>query len=442
MQIYDIKARNSHLWRTLILTPVLALLLGACDLTVSNPGPTEDQFVSDPAAFEALANGAGRALGDAMGASTGSMGFAAAQISREIHPGGQTGSYGHTIRNTQGYLDSTEINGDWAGAHFARALAEEGIVRMREGLAGDFASSEVAAYGLLWVGYSNRFLGENVCVAVIDGGPAEDFMIHFTRAEAAFTEALAVARAAGNSDYENAALAGRASVRTWLGDWTGGEDDAELVPVNFEYLMHYNTLERSQHNSYFFAAQAPGSFRTISAWHTFYADNYDTFADPRTAYNTFVDYPVTTGTLWDIGDGRGEVGAVPFYQSNKHTDHSSPIQLSDGKEALLIVAEATLRGGNWSGALDIINGMRTDVGVAPRVATNSEETWTWLKLEKAIELWLESRWLGERRRWYGDGTDPVAPGPWPALMNMEDRPGRDRCFPISESEFQTNPNLP
>jgi hypothetical protein len=425
----------------MILAPLLVFALGACDLSVSNPGPTEDRFVSDPAAFLALANGAGRALGDAMGASTGSMGFTMAQISREIFPGGQTGSYGHTILQTRGFLDSSEVNGDWSGAHFARALAEEGVLRMRDGLGADFATSDVAAYGLLWVGYSNRFLGENVCDAVIDGGPAENFLIHFTRAEAAFTEALAVARAAGDADYENAALAGRASVRTWLGDWTGAVADAGLVPRDFEYLMHYNNLERSQNNSYFYAAQAPGSFRTITAWHTWYAENYDTFADPRTEYNTYADYPNTTGVLWDIGDGYGEYGLVPFYQSNKHLSYSSPIQLSDGKEAMLIVAEGRLRSGDWQGALDIINDIRAEVGVALRAATTSEETWTWLKLEKAIELWLESRWAGERRRWYGDGTDGLAPGPWPALHNMEDRPGRDRCIPISESEWQTNPNL-
>jgi hypothetical protein len=421
--------------------PVLGFFFWACDLTVSNPGPIEDRFVSEPEAFEALANGAGRALTQTMGTQTGSMGFTAAQISREIHPGGQTGSYGHTIRQTQGYLDSNEVNGDWSGAQFARALAEEAVRRIRDGLGAEFSQSEVAAYALLWVGYSNRFLGENVCETTIDGGPAQDFMIHFSRAEDAFTEALAIAQSVGDSDYESAALGGRASVRTWLGDWTGAAADAGQVPRDFEYLIHFNALERSQANSYFFAAQAPGSFRTITAWHTWYAENYETYGDPRTQYNTYPDYTYTTGSLWDIGDGRGEIGQVPFYQSNKHLSESSPIQLSDGKEAMLIVAESTLRGGDWQGALDIINDIRAEVGVALRVATTAEETWTWLKLEKAIELWLESRWLGERRRWYGDGTDGLAPGPWPALHNMEDRPGRDRCFPISESERQLNPNL-
>jgi len=68
--------------------------------------------------------------------------------------------------------------------------------------------------------------------------------------------------------------------------------------------------------------------------------------------------------------------------------------------------------------------------------------WTWLKLEKLIEIWLEGRALGERRRWAGDGTDKTAaPGDLPANLRMDDRTGKDRCFPISLNEYNTNKNL-
>jgi hypothetical protein len=64
-----------------------------------------------------------------------------------------------------------------------------------------------------------------------------------------------------------------------------------------------------------------------------------------------------------------------------------------------------------------------------------------MKLEKLIELWLEGRAVGERRRWMGDGADTAAPGPLPASLRMDDRTGKDRCYPISQQELDTNPNL-
>jgi hypothetical protein len=108
---------------------------------------------------------------------------------------------------------------------------------------------------------------------------------------------------------------------------------------------------------------------------------------------------------------------------------------------MLIVAEARLRAGDWPGAMAIVNEIRGAVGVAPKQAANAEEAWTAMKLEKLIEIWLEGRALGERRRWLGDGSDTVAPGALPASLRMDDRMGKDRCYPISQQELETNPNL-
>ena len=107
----------------------------------------------------------------------------------------------------------------------------------------------------------------------------------------------------------------------------------------------------------------------------------------------------------------------------------------------LIGAEAKLRAGDFAGALAIINQIRATVGVPARVATTSDQTWTWLKLEKLIEIWLEARALGERRRWAGDGVDKAAPGDLPANLRMDDRTGKDRCYPISQNEYNTNSHL-
>ena len=73
-----------------------------------------------------------------------------------------------------------------------------------------------------------------------------------------------------------------------------------------------------------------------------------------------------------------------------------------------------------------------------------EEAWSLFKREHAIEQWLEGRRLPALRRWNEAGT----PG---ALQPMEQVSGsltegshletRDFCFPISEAEKDTNPNI-
>jgi hypothetical protein len=420
---------------------VLALLT-ACDLSVQNPGPVADEFLSLAAAHQAVANGAGRFLANAIASGTsGSLGFDGAAITREIHPGGQTGSFGISPQLAQGFITSQETGGSVDEAQGARWVAEDGARRIREALpAADFAKSPIAATILLYAGFANRLLGEGVCETVIDGGPIQPYSVHFTRAEAAFTEAIAIARAAANVNLERAALSGRASVRIWLGNWDGAVADAALVPKTFRYQLNYNNLDREQLNSFWFSVNGT-TFRNVTVWSTWYAANFDEFKDPRTAYATYPQWRFAQGQVGDLGDGRGELGQVLFYQQRKHTSEAAPIDVADGREMQLIIAERMLRTGDMAGALTIINDLRRDAGVTARTATTIEQAWTWLKLEKLIELWLEGRAMGERRRWDGAGRDPAVPGPLPALLRMDDRRGKDKCFPISQQEKDTNPNL-
>ena len=76
--------------------------------------------------------------------------------------------------------------------------------------------------------------------------------------------------------------------------------------------------------------------------------------------------------------------------------------------------------------------------------TTLEEGWTFLKRERAIELWLEARRLPDLRRWNDNNT----PG---ELQPLEQVAGttaegshlltRDYCWPIAETEVRSNPNI-
>ncbi|MDQ3242529.1 MAG: RagB/SusD family nutrient uptake outer membrane protein [Gemmatimonadota bacterium] len=433
------RGRNVRPYSKLVIAAAFGL--ASCDLKVSNPGPVEDSFLGIEAAHNAIVYGAMRAFNSALGGDGGNLAMCGAVVAREWFPAGQTGSFACSVQEFRNQLVPAGA-GIFDRAQLARWLAEQGVSRIKEVRGAAFAQYPLAAPLLLYVGYANRQLGEHVCTSVIDGGPQVPFTVHFERAEAAFTEALALATSQNNAQFRNAALAGRASVRIWRNNWAGASADAALVPKDFVYATPYNIVAQTQSNSLAIATTDQVR-RNFSQWATFYGENFDQYKDPRTPYRKFPDTPfrVGLGSLPDLGDGRGALGAVQYWQQRKHVREDGPIDLSTGRESMLIVAEARLRSGDWPGAMAIVNEIRTLVGVAPKQAANSDEAWTAVKLEKLIELWLEGRALGERRRWLGDGPDGAAPGPLPASLRMDDRTGKDRCWPISQQEAETNPNL-
>jgi len=170
-------------------------------------------------------------------------------------------------------------------------------------------------------------------------------------------------------------------------------------------------------------------------WNTPYEQYYQDTQDPRTPWTTDPAHPF--GNL-----ARACCGQVPFLIQTKYPKTTSPIDINDGREMLLIRAEAMLRDHDIAGAMALVNHLRTTVGVDPWPdPTSEQEAWTYLKRERGIELWLEGRRLNDLKRWAATNT----PGDiWP----LEDannpatylEPDRAMCFPIPLTETRTNPN--
>lgn len=395
--------------------------VAGCDLSVFNPGPVADELLNDTGAHAAIIGGVELNLIEALQMIT----FFGADAAKEFTQGGRI----HPIKlpPNPGQLDLNEQLPDnaWEDSQQARWIAEDAVRRLTEYVATP-ESSRLVAEALLYSGYTNRILGENMCEAVIDGGPAEDRSTHFERAEEFFTRAISVANAAGASDVATAATAGRASVRLWLGDNAGAVADASAVPLSFEYQAEFAAAPTGQNNwIYYISSNRP--YRAHSVWNTYYEDYYLNTGDPRTAWGTDPDTPTS------------EFTNVPWYFQMKYTSGDAPVNLSSGREMVLIRAEVALRQGNWQEALTLINSLRTGItsdngGSLPLwTASNATEAWTALKRERGIELWFEGRRLGDLWRWVENGT----PGA------MEDVSDRIRlCFPIGLSELQTNENIP
>jgi hypothetical protein len=411
----------------------------SCDTEVTNPGPVQDQFLADRNAATALVNGSGRALSSGINW----ISYTGAAISREVHPAGSTGSFGISARWQNGELaaDDGDLNTHWEQAQRARWVAEEALRRLEAagpppaGSAGitPVQYANLLQLGYVYAGFANRLLGENMCECVIDGSGALPNATFFTRAESLFTKAIAITggTAATIQAQARAAYAGRAAARVFLGKWTEAVQDAGQVPLDFVFnISYFNIGEDAQRNR---IAWAIGNtpYRAHTQWSTWYYDYRQATNDPR--------LPITITTLQ--GDAAIECcGRVPFYPEAKHNTSASPIRLASGREMRLIEAEAKLRANDLTGAMTLINQVRTHATTATITATDITDGWRLLKRERGIELWLEARRLGDLRRWK-DANTPGALDPLELPGTASHLQRQDLCFPIARSERETNPNL-
>jgi hypothetical protein len=418
------------------LVPGLAVVCGilavsACNFDVTNPGPTQDAFLDDTAAFTAQVNGIALALGDAMNYTA----LQGAIVTRELFPTGMTGQFGVEPHNMFGELVPDEQGDPWSNGQQARWLAAQALERFGKVLdEAEFNSSPDVAQAELWQGYANRFMGENMCQSVIDGGAPTPSTDYLHKADSAFTAAIATAQAASLPEVVTAAIAGRAAVRMDLGDWEGALADAAEVPTDFVFEMpYYDIGDEYGYNRVYWSSTSASFNKATSVWGTVYESYYREYDDPRVAWDS-------TG-LVGIGAVTG-IGPIPWYPQMKYTAKTSAMNLATGREMRLIEAEAALRNHQWPDAMGIIDDLRLEVGAAAwPTPADENEAWKYLKRERGVELWLEARRLNDLRRWKADGT--------PGDLDPREEPSasshltsQDLCFPFSRSEMDTNPNIP
>jgi hypothetical protein len=396
----------------------LIAALSACELEVSNPGPVQADALEDPKALTSVVNGAGRDLAEAINWTA----YTGGAVALEIFPGGSTGSFGITPRQQQGKLVDDDDDTHWNFSQRARWTAEDAVARGKTVLGAAAANNATVAQALVWAGFANRHLGENFCEGVINGGAPQPYTVYLERAEANFTEAITVAGAANNANLVSAATAGRASVRLLRNNLTGAAADAAAILSPFTYRMPYFSTDLDQYNRIYWAS-ANQPYRAHTVWNTFYDGYRKSTRDPRV--------PFDSSATQLVGDAAvGNLGRVRWYFQTKYPAQSSPINLASGWEMRLIEAEAKLVAGDIPGAMTSMNLHRVALGLTPWTAANATDAWTALKRERGIELWLESRRLGDFRRWAALSRPGTA----------EDMTGRDLCFATPLSEKQTNPN--
>ena len=422
--------------RTLIRSCLGAVALGlvaGCDFKVTNPGPVPSQNLDSRATAAGIVNGAGRDLSDALNW----IAYTGGAVSREIFPAGSTGSFGISAQQQVGKLLDDDTNNYWQLAQRARFEAEDGANHLKGSLGAGFATDTLGAKILVWAGYANRLLGENMCDAVINGGAKQAYTVYLTRADSELTDALTIATAANSTKFINIAHAARAAVRLDLGKIPEALADAATIADNFVFAMPYFTTDQDQYNRIFWST-ANQPYRAHTVWNTVNDQYYTDTKDPRVPWASDPNQAVGDAAVLSLG-------RVTWHKEMKFAKQDAAINLSTGWEMRLIEAEAKLVGNDIAGAMTLINKHRVALGLQPWTATTPDEGWTALRRERGIELWLEGRRLNDLRRWKAANA--------PGTMSPLEQPGtgangapsyltqQDLCFPIPTSEKQNNPNL-
>lgn len=272
-----------------------------------------------------------------------------------------------------------------------------------------------------YAGYSLVLLGEGMCSAALDLGPEQSPAQLFADAKVRFDTAVVAATRAGDTQTLNLALLGRARTELDLGNSADAAADAELIPAGFEVdIDHDATATRRQNLVFIQTLQAQFASVDTSIQNRYAVTPHD----PRIAVTS-------TGAL-------GSDGKTIIWSANKDADATSPQTLAKYSEAQLIIAENDVNTADLSGAVDIINALRTAAGQpafnpstqsAPVVMAEIVE-------QRRREFFLEGHRLGDIRR-LGLPLSPATGAPYVSGGTYADQ----ACFPLPNVERINNPNL-
>lgn len=408
--------------------PVLALLcFAACDslLEVEAPSRIPAEGLEGPESASLLLNGA---VGDfecafnsyvVLGGIVGEEFIDATQTAdrwpydrREIQPSDRR----------YGEFDCTAL-GVYSPFSTARWATENILTKLK-----GWTDAQVANRGVMiataaaYSGYSHLFLGEAFCSGVLldasltPGGEVQRADVLRTAVDR-FTEAIAAAQAAGNTDIANLALVGRARARLNLGEKAAAAADARLVSANYVKNISASTTASRRENRVF---SQNNQGQSVSVGPAYRGLTFGGVADPRVK---------VTDT------GRTATDGTRIWQQEKYTSLSTPLPLATWDEAQLIIAEA--EGG--ATAVGIINMFHTRAGLPAFSSSDPAAIQAQVIEERRRELFLEGHHLGDIIRY----NLPLTPAPGTPFSKggTYGPQGNALCLPLPNVERLNNPNI-
>ncbi|MBM4186384.1 MAG: RagB/SusD family nutrient uptake outer membrane protein [Gemmatimonadetes bacterium] len=195
------------------------------------------------------------------------------------------------------------------------------------------------AYG----GYAALFMGETFCSVAFDGGAQSPPSAGLQRAEAAFTEAITLAQAAGDNDILNMARVGLARSKVGLKKWAEAATAAAQVPAGYEKFADRGTENDRRWNKLFFFATSLGAY-VVSSQYRVLAQT-----DPR---------------IGVVNTGRPAFN--PFtvlWIATKPASLGTPQRLASFIEARLLQAEALIQQNQIAQGIALLNVRRDALGL-------------------------------------------------------------------------------
>ncbi len=343
--------------------------------------------------------------------------------------------------------------------HQARHLADTTFLILQSRLA-DPAYSEIVLLGLqgiamskLYGGLARIWLAELYCWSILTGvHPETEPLLPDARMRQALghlREAEGEALVIGFERVRLAALVAQARAHLWLGEYDLAAALAAGVPREFRYVAEYSQNAPPQYNEVY--ASTWGDASSL-AWTIGSGEVPSRGNELWEHFESFVGLNlIAVRPAGFISESR----SVPVMLQTLYQRQDSEILIASGIEAMLIRAEAAVRGGQNALAEEILNDLRSDYSLRmllhsrvplPRAADQlarlalTGDMATDLKTvadERARELWLTGDRLATSRRFRRDafGIDLFPP------VKAGVGGGDDAAFPIPQLELDTNPNL-
>jgi len=223
------------------------------------------------------------------------------------------------------------------------------------------------AQAKIYAAYAYLLMGEGFCQVAFDGGAAQPPTAALTLAETRFTEGLAFAQQAGNTDMLDLGRVGMARAKLDLKKWSEAAQFASQVTTGYTKNADRGVESNRRWNKLWRLAEQTGAYTVATA--------YRTMNDPRV--------PV-------VDAGRGAFNSeVRLWINKKYTSLSSPMRLASSIEANLIRAEALAQQGQFAQAMVLVNNRRAEVGLTPLSATTQAEAIANIIDERRKELSFE-----------------------------------------------------
>lgn len=437
---------------------VMAATLAGCStdkiLAVSDPDVARPTSLVGASALPALRAGS---IGDFGVAYNGG-----ASDEEQVH---LAGLLGDEFINTETFPTRIEIdqrtmqltNGSLSGTYYdlqrARASSERSVAAYKayaKNASDSTGIGEVLALG----GMSYVLFAENYCASVPMSSQNADGTFNFgsalntnqmlDSAISKFTQALATNPPA---TIKYLAQVGMGRALLDKGQPAAAATAVAGVPATFQYLYTHSVTSGRQNNGTWSLTVSVGRFGEANKEG---GNGLPFQSDGDIKGNASYDPRVADTVAKRTGTGnRGFDNSTIQWVQMKYPARDSPIIIADGVEAQLIMAEASLAGGDAATALTTLNALRANAGVIalrgytkPLPALTAQTTTTaqvdQLFKERAYWMFLTSHRLGDMRRLirqYGRANESVFPtGPYPKGGTY----GTDVNVPVPQNE-QNNP---